>query len=145
MTLKFRNLETRPEAPVQGWPSEAVLTALERGSLRDWRRLLEVIKRDPWGPTARKVEQALAVSRPYGVAGLMERALQRARERVSSEERAEIARQVRHHLARSGLTRSEFAQQIGTSPSRLSTYLSGKVTPSAALLLRMSRVNEEGR
>lgn len=145
MTLRFRNLETRPEAPVQDWPSEAVLTALERGSLRDWRRLLRVIKRDPWGPTARKVEQALAVSRPYGVAGLMERAIHRARERLSGEERAEIARQVQRHLDHSGLTRSEFAQQIGTSPSRLSTYLNGKVTPSAALLLRMSRVSEEGR
>lgn len=145
MTLKFRNLETLPDAPVQEWPTEAVLTALERGSVRDWRRLLRVVEREPWGPTARRVEQALAVSRPYGVTGLMERAIHRARERVSGEERAEIARQVRRHLDRSGLTRSEFAQQVGTSPSRLSTYLSGKVTPSAALLLRMSRVNEEGR
>lgn len=145
MTLKFRNLVTPPDAPVQEWPTEAVLTALERGSLRDWRRLLRVMDREPWGDTARKVEQALAVSRPYGVAGLMERAIHRARKRVSGQERAEVARQVRRHLDRSGLTRLEFAQRIGTSPSRLSTYLNGKVTPSAALLLRMSRVSAEGR
>lgn len=145
MTLKFRNLETRPDAPVREWPSEAVLTALERGRLNDWRRLLRAVNQEPWGPTARKVEQALAVSRPYGVAGLMERAIHRARERASVEERAEVAREVQRHLDRSGLTRSEFAQRIGTSPSRLSTYLGGKVTPSAALLLRMSRVDEENR
>jgi hypothetical protein len=31
---------------------------------------------------------------------------------------------------------------MGTSTSRLSTYVSGKVTPSAALLLRMRRLAE---
>ncbi|MGH3800441.1 MAG: helix-turn-helix domain-containing protein, partial [Pseudonocardiaceae bacterium] len=42
--------------------------------------------------------------------------------------------------AASGMARAEFASAIGTSVSRLSTYLSGKVTPSAALLVRMRRV-----
>jgi transcriptional regulator with XRE-family HTH domain len=46
-------------------------------------------------------------------------------------------------VRRSGLTRTEFASQIGTSPSRLSTYATGKVTPSAILMLRMARVAEE--
>lgn len=144
MTLTFRNLDISPDAPVREWPSEAVLTALERGSLHDWRRLFRVIERDPWGETARKVEQALTVSRPYGVAELLERAIERARERVAEEERVEIARQVRRCLERSGLTQAVFAERIGTSASRLSTYLKGKVTPSAALLLRMNRVNPDG-
>lgn len=37
------------------------------------------------------------------------------------------------------MTNVRFAEHIGTSASRLSTYLSGKVTPSAALLLRIER------
>lgn len=142
MTLTFRNLENvSPDSPVREWPTEAVLAALERGSLRDWRRLIRAIEAEPWGEVARKVEQALEVSRPYGVAGLMERAIERARVRTASNERDEIARQVRHHLQRSGLTQTEFAERIGTSASRLSTYITGKVTPSAALLLRMQRVS----
>lgn len=40
------------------------------------------------------------------------------------------------------LSRAQFASQIGTSASRLSTYVNGKVTPSAALLVRMRRVAE---
>ena len=40
-------------------------------------------------------------------------------------------------VERSGLTKSEFAALVGTSASRLSTYLGGKVTPSAALLIRI--------
>jgi hypothetical protein len=35
------------------------------------------------------------------------------------------------------------AARIGTSASRLSTYVTGKVTPSAALLVRMRRVGSE--
>lgn len=141
MNLKFRNLDTSPGAPVREWPTEAILTALERGSLRDWRRIARIIEEDPWGEVARKTEQALRVSRPYGIAGLLERAIERARADAVCKERSEVASQVRQHLEASGLTQAEFAARIGTSASRLSTYLSGKVTPSAALLLRMQRVN----
>jgi len=45
----------------------------------------------------------------------------------------------------SGLDRSAFAKRIGTSASRLSTYASGKVTPSAAMLLRMQHLAERCR
>lgn len=145
MTLKFRNLDVSPRVPVREWPTEAVLTALERGSLQDWRRLTRAIDEDPWGDVARRVEQALKVSRPYGVTGLMERAIDQARAHAAGNERNEIARRVRRHLQRSELTQAEFAARIGTSASRLSTYLSGKVTPSAALLLRMQRVDRVNR
>jgi transcriptional regulator with XRE-family HTH domain len=40
----------------------------------------------------------------------------------------------------SGLSRAEFVSRIGTSASRLFTYATGKVTPSAALLMRMRAV-----
>ncbi|MGI8949078.1 MAG: helix-turn-helix domain-containing protein [Ornithinimicrobium sp.] len=43
-------------------------------------------------------------------------------------------------VAASGLTTAEFASRIGTSRTRLSTYRSGQVTPSAALLVRMERM-----
>lgn len=141
MTLQFRNLEFDTTAPLAEWPSEAVLAMLERGNLTDWRRLKREIDREPWGRLARKVEQALEVSRPYGVSHLMERAIKQARDRAAEHERGEVAKQVRRYLNESGLTQAEFAERIGTSASRLSTYLSGKVTPSAALLLRMSRID----
>lgn len=54
------------------------------------------------------------------------------------------ARQVEEVLGqaveRSGLSQAAFASRIGTSASRLSTYMSGKVTPSATLMLRIRRV-----
>ena len=50
-----------------------------------------------------------------------------------------MASEVRRLIAASSLSRREFAARIGTSASRLSTYANGKVTPSAALMVRMRR------
>jgi DNA-binding transcriptional regulator YiaG len=140
VTLTFRNLTTDPASPVTEWPTEAVLTALERGSLADWQRLATEIRREPWGRTARQVEEVLSHTRPYGVAEAMEEVVARARIRAEQTEQAEVAREIREAVARSGLTSTEFASRIGTSRSRLSTYASGRVVPSAALMVRIRRV-----
>lgn len=140
--LAFRNLNISPDAPVTAWPTEAVQTALERGDLEDWQRIALVLQRDPWGPTARQVEEVLTHSRPYGVAEIMETVLGRARARTEEAERAEVAEAIRQAITQSGLSRADFAARIGTSPSRLSTYASGKVTPSAALMVRITHLLE---
>lgn len=139
--LRFRNVDALPDDPVGTWPLEAVRTALERGGLRHWRRLAQVIRDDPWGTTARSVEEVLVHSRPYGVAELMDDVISRARRASEEDERAEVADEVSALLKASGRSRKEFASRIGTSTSRLSTYLSGKVVPSAAMLVRMRRVS----
>jgi DNA-binding transcriptional regulator YiaG len=138
--LGFRNVDASPTDPVSSWPQEAVQTALERGGLNDWRRLAGAIQAEPWGPVARRVEEVLAYSRPYGVAAAFERAIAQSREAAETAERDAVAAEIRKLVARSGLSQAEFASRLGTSASRLSTYVSGKVTPSAALLLRMRRV-----
>ena len=55
---------------------------------------------------------------------------------------ARVARLVRQAVLRSGLSAKEFAAHVGTSPSRLSTYMTGKVVPSAALLLEIRDAGE---
>ena len=140
MALAFRNLAITPDAPVSAWPTEAVQAALERGDLADWHRIAAEIGADPWGRTARQVEEVLSHSRPYGVAEAMETVLARARGRAEASERAAVAAEIREAVERSGLSRAEFASRIGTSASRLSTYAAGKVTPSATLMLRIRRV-----
>src|SRR6266550_2433431 len=140
MPLTFRNVTANPSDPVTGWPTEAVLAALERGDLEEWRRLTAEINRRPWGRTARQVEEVLSHSRPYGVAELMESVIARARGRAEDEERRTVAAEIRQAIANSGLARAEFAARIGTSASRLSTYATGKVAPSATLMLRIRRL-----
>jgi DNA-binding transcriptional regulator YiaG len=145
MTLQFRNLTVTPDAPVSTWPTEAIATALGRGDLDDWRRIVAELKADPWGRTARQVEEVLRHTRPYGVAALFETVLSHTRAVAETEERNVTAEEIRTLIAASGLSRSEFASRIGTSASRLSTYATGKVTPSATLLLRMRRLAERSR
>jgi DNA-binding transcriptional regulator YiaG len=125
---------------VQSWPFEGVLAAVERGTLPDWRRLAKAVHGDPWGPVAQQVLEAVHLSRPYGTAELLEGVVNRAREVTADSERAEVATEVRDLVRASGLSQQDFAARLGTSRSRLSTYMSGKVMPSAALMARMRRV-----
>jgi DNA-binding transcriptional regulator YiaG len=135
--LTFRNVDASPANPVSDWPTEAIQTALERGGLSDWRRLATAVNNAPWGPVTRQIEEVLGYSRPYGIAEAMERVIARARAKAERSERDQVAQEVNRLIDESGLTRTEFASRIGTSASRLSTYATGRVTPSAALLLRM--------
>jgi len=140
VSVVFRNVDVAPDAPVEEWPHEAIVTAIERGSLTEWVPIARAIRRSPWGVVARQVQDYLGYARPYGVGPLLARAIDRARRDRARDERAEVAAMVGAHIAGSGLSREAFAREIGTSASRLSTYESGKVVPSAALLLRMARV-----
>lgn len=145
MTLSFRNLTVDPSDPVRDWPTEAVQAALERGDLEHWQRLTAEIRQDPWGRTAREVEEVLTHSRPYGVAELMERVIARARDRAAAAERETVAGEIRRAIERAGMTRAQLASLLGTSASRLSTYASGRVTPSATFMVRLRRILERTR
>ena len=138
--LKFRNITASPDDPVDTWPFEGILAAVERGTLPDWRRLAAVVRADPWGPVAQQVLEAVRLSRPYGTAELLEGVVDRARKLAADSEREDVASEVRSLVGRSGLSKQDFAERIGTSRSRLSTYMSRKVVPSAALMVRMRRV-----
>ena len=138
--LKFRNVTASPDDPMETWPFEGILAAVERGTLPDWRRLARAIEADPWGQVARQVLEAVRLSRPYGTTELMEAVVIRAREMAADSERAEVAAEVRILVGESGLSQQDFADRIGTSRPRLSTYLSGKVVPSATLMVRMRGV-----
>jgi len=137
--LKFRNLAASPDDPVETWPFEGILAAVERGTLPDWRRLAKAIQADPWGPVAQQVLEAVRLARPYGTTELLKGVVARARKLAADSERAEVAAEVRRLVSDSGLSQNDFAERIGTSRSRLSTYMSGKVVPSAALMVRMRR------
>jgi len=141
--LKFRNLTASPDDPVETWPFEGILAAVERGTLPDWRRLAKVIQADPWGPVAQQVLDAVRLARPYGTAELLEGVVDRARKLAADSERSEVAAEVRRLVGDAGLSQHDFANRIGTSRSRLSTYMSGRVVPSAALMVRMRRVADD--
>jgi DNA-binding transcriptional regulator YiaG len=143
--LKFRNITASAGDPVETWPFEGILAAVGRGTLPDWRRLAAAIRADPWGPVAQQVLEAVELSRPYGTTELLTAVIERARREAASAEREHVAAEIRDLVARSGLSKQDFALRLGTSRPRLSTYMSGKVVPSAALMVRMRRVTAQAR
>lgn len=139
-TLRFRNLNVSPDDPVEQWGVEGMLAAIDRGSLLHWRRIADAVRADPWGPAANDLEQALDLAEDVGVVATLRRALAQARHDVDARAREEVARRLQLLVRRSGLTAAQFARRLGTSASRMSTYLTGKVVPSAALLVRAESV-----
>ncbi len=139
MTVAFRNVDVADDLPLSAWPYEALVAMLERGTVSDWVVLTREIATDPWGPVSRQVEDYLSYERPPGLGRLMELAIARARRQAESQERAAVGAEVAELVAASGLSLAELASRIGTSGSRLSTYRSGQVMPSAAVMVRLRK------
>ncbi|MCL6122817.1 hypothetical protein M5Z15_11245, partial [Neisseria meningitidis] len=97
---------------------------------------------DPYGRTARQVEEVLEGIPATGIANAFWEVLDRARTHLDANERAEVARQVGLLLDRSGLQRQEFASRIGVTAQDLTAYLDGIVSPSASLMIRMRRLSD---
>ena len=135
--LAFRNIDASPADPVESWPYEGLVTAMERGYLSDWKRIAAAIRAAPWGLTARSVLGYAEYGEESGVAALLSETVRRARAHQEAEERQEVAVAVRSAITESELTGKLFAVEVGTSASRLSTYATGQVQPSAAMLIRI--------
>ena len=118
------------DRPVEFWPTAAIRAALETDDLTVWQRIVVAIKRDPYGRTARQVEEVLETARPYGVSKALSEVLNRTREHLEANECAEVARHVRLLLDRSGLGQQEFASRIGVPNEDFAAYLSGETQPA---------------
>ena len=142
----FRNIRATPDDAVAEWGFEGLLAAIERGSMRLWDRIAAEIRRHPYGSVARLLEnEVIDAVANEGERELFRHILLRARREFEQDARKEVADRLKSILARSGLNQRDFAAQLGTSPSRLSTYLSGKVTPGADLLVKAERIGKAGR
>ena len=130
------------DRPVEFWPTAAIRAALENDDLSVWQRIVVAIKRDPFGRTARQVEEVLETAEPYGVSRAMSEVLARTREHLEVNECAEVARHVHLLLERSGLGEQEFASRIGVPAEDFATYLRGTASPPASLMIRMGRLSE---
>jgi DNA-binding transcriptional regulator YiaG len=140
MTLRFRNLDFDPNVPMDQWPAEAIETLIDRGALSDWRRLADVIRRNPWGPAARTTETVIAWNEHYGVDALLANVIRHARKDIALRGRTEYAAQIRAWRAQTGMTLRQFARAAGTSAPRLSAYENAKVAPTTDVLGRLRHV-----
>ena len=131
-----------PDQPVEFWPTTAIRAALQGGDIATWKRIAAALKRDPYGRTARQVEEVLDGTRPHGISKALWEVLERARAHLEANERAEVARHVGLLVDRSGLGQLEFASRIGVSTEDLAAYLDGSMSPSASLMIRIRRLSD---
>ncbi len=130
------------DRPVEYWPTTAIRSALATGDISVWQRIVVAIKRDPYGRTARQVEEVLETVPSQGITRALSEVLIRSRQHLEATERAEAARHIRSLVARSGLTRQEFASRIGVPTEDLVLYLEGRVSPPASLVIRIRRLSD---
>ena len=139
MTRPYQRID---DTPVEFWPTASIRDALQSGDITIWQRIIVAIKRDPYGRTARQVEEVLNSAAPYGVSQALTEVLVRARNHLENNERTEAARHVRILMERSGLSIEEFSSRIGVSPTDFAAYLDGVVSPPASLMIRMRRLSD---
>ncbi|CAJ1493066.1 helix-turn-helix transcriptional regulator [[Mycobacterium] kokjensenii] len=130
------------DRPVEFWSTSAIRDALQSGDIATWQLIVVALKRDPYGRTARQVEEILEGTEPFGISKALSEVLSRTRAHLEANERAEVARHMRVLIERSGLSRQEFASRVGVPVDTLASYLKGAVSPSAALMIRMRRLSD---
>ena len=107
-----------------------------------WQRIVVAIKRDPYGRTARQVEEVLETARPYGVSKALSEVLTRTREHLEANERAEVGRHCRH-CSSDRVWASTSSRPASALPSKdFAAYLSGETSPPASLMIRMRRLSD---
>jgi DNA-binding transcriptional regulator YiaG len=136
VALTFRNLTVTPEDRVSDWGVEGILAAIDRGGLDDWAKVAVAVEAAPHGPVAGQLEEALEIAESVGAAALLRRVLDDARS--TAEERS--VRRLQELAREADLSQQRLAERIGTSRSRLSSYLSGAVAPSAVVVERLEAV-----
>ncbi|KAA1415857.1 helix-turn-helix transcriptional regulator [Nocardioides humilatus] len=105
-----------------------------------WRRLIAAALDQPWSGRNEVHLTLVDPDRRPGEFEGVRQLIAKCRQIVEEDERRAVADHIRSTIATTGLKQREFAALVGTSPSRLSTYVAGSVTPSAAMLLRINRM-----
>lgn len=131
-----------PQRPVEFWSTGAIRSALLSGDIATWQQIATALKRDPYGRTARQVEEILNAAGHRGINNALQEVLDRARAHLDADERGEVARHVRLLLDRSRLTPQEFASRIGIPAALLGDYLNARINPPASMMVRMRRLSD---
>lgn len=140
MTLAFRNIDVSPDDPVEVWGFEGLLAAVDRGDVTDWQRVMGAVRTDPWGPVAATLLEVFDVAEDVGAVSAMRAGLELLRAEREQHEREVVAKEMRSLWHNSGMDQAEFARRLGTSRSRLNTYLNGRTVPLATVLVRARAV-----
>lgn len=124
---------------------DELLAVFRNGDVPLWRSLVARALADPWGGDLESHLALLDPQRWPGESASIRALADAARVLAEENERRTVAAHIRRTIAATGLSQREFADLLGTSRSRLSTYMSGAVTPSATMMLRINRMARQAQ
>lgn len=81
MTLRFRNLAVTPANRVELWGTEGHPAVIDRGTLRDWKRIAAATDADPYGRVAERLAALPDLAEDAGVVTVVRRRLASAQDR----------------------------------------------------------------
>lgn len=141
MALRFRNLTVTPDDPVDQWGVEGILAAIERGGVGDWAKIVAAVAAAPDGPVAADLDEAILLAESPGSVAAIRHAIAYR----TADAAQVVTRRLHQAMRATEYTQAESAERLGTSASRLSTYLNGTVTPSAEFLTRWEMLADRRR
>ncbi len=121
---------------------EVAVKCADSGGVRAWRAQVAAVAANPWAPYPTELLTLLRDGDRWAAASALELAIRYYRDLADRHDRQLVAREIRRLVAMSGLSQRQFAALCGTSAPRISTYVNGLVTPSAAMMVRFARVSE---
>jgi DNA-binding XRE family transcriptional regulator len=132
--LTFRNIDATPDDPVESWGFEGMLAAIDRGFACDWRKLVASVVANPdlWGILDEALGAAESTSTVALIQAMLEQAMRAPSERAL-DRLLDAYRGTR-------MNQAELAAKLGTSRTRLNSYLTGKVTPSMDVLVAVEQI-----
>lgn len=139
MPLRFRNLDVTPGDPVALWGFEGMLAAIDRGYSKDWRKLVCAVAADP--SLRDTFDEAAEAAESRSTVLLLKEMLAQV-ERAPSDIALD---RLRDAFRGTRMTQGELAAELGTSRTRVNSYLTGRVTPSMDVLVAVERVADRYR
>ncbi len=137
--LVMAGVDPDARGPLITTPEE--IAECDGSGINGWRGQVAHVAANPWNPYVADVTAlAVAADRPV-FAAVLSKARKIYVERFERRERELVGKEIRRLVAVSGLTQRDFARRMGTSASRVSTYVNGLVTPSASMMIRIQRVS----
>ena len=121
---------------------ESVVECADNGWIPGWRGQIAIIAGNPWAPYPAELQRLLVDGGRAELADALDDVVKYYRDLAEQRDRQLVAREIRRLVAVSGLSQRQFAALCGTSAPRLSTYVNGLVTPSASMMVRLTRVSE---
>lgn len=139
MALSFRNIDATPADPVEMWGFEGMLAAIDRGYARDWRKLVSAVMENP--QLHDEFAEARDAAESRSTVALIDIMLEHAR--MTAPERA-LERLLDAYYG-TRMTQAGLGKALGTSRTRVNSYLTGKVTPSMNVLVAVEELAERYR